>query len=101
MIPRSARQVLARHGVVHAPGGQLMQATDQWIGVRRARSVVLDTEGVRAPVVASWLRRMGHEACGSRGRAGALAGLSPRPRQMAPVSPDLARIAARIAPAES
>ncbi len=49
-------------GAVHAPGGQLIQATDQWVGVRNARIVAIDEERVRAPVVASWLRRMGHEA---------------------------------------
>ena len=49
-------------GAVHAPGGQLVQATDQWIGVRNARIVLIDAEGARAVVIASWLRRMGHEA---------------------------------------
>ena len=52
----------ARPGVLHAPGGQLVQATDQWIGVRSARIVLLDPDGVRAGVVAFWLRRMGHDA---------------------------------------
>ncbi|HET9403425.1 MAG TPA: rhodanese-like domain-containing protein [Burkholderiales bacterium] len=47
-------------GAVHAPGGQLIQATDQWVGVRNARIVVIDGgEGVRAPVVASWLAQLG------------------------------------------
>jgi rhodanese-related sulfurtransferase len=49
-------------GFVHAPGGQLIQATDQWAGVKGARFVVLDDEQVRAPVVAGWLRQLGHEA---------------------------------------
>lgn len=49
-------------GAVHAPGGQLVQATDQWIGVRNARIVLIDDEGVRAPVVASWLKQLGCEA---------------------------------------
>jgi rhodanese-related sulfurtransferase len=47
---------------VHAPGGQLLQATDQWVGVRNARLLLVDSEDVRAPVVASWLVRMGHDA---------------------------------------
>lgn len=47
----------------HTPGGQLMQATDQYVGVRKARLVLFDSEGVRAPTVASWLRQMGHDAC--------------------------------------
>jgi rhodanese-related sulfurtransferase len=49
-------------GFVHAPGGQLVQATDQWVGVRGARIVLCDREEVRAPVIAGWLRQLGHEA---------------------------------------
>jgi rhodanese-related sulfurtransferase len=49
-------------GFVHAPGGQLVQATDQWVGVRGARVVLYDREAVRAPVIAGWLRQLGHEA---------------------------------------
>ncbi len=49
-------------GARHAPGGQLIQGTDLYIGVRKARVVVFDSEGVRAPIVASWLRQLGHEA---------------------------------------
>ncbi|MEN9772824.1 MAG: hypothetical protein RJA58_1467 [Pseudomonadota bacterium] len=49
-------------GAVNAPGGQLIQATDQWIGVRCARIVIADGgDHVRAPSVASWLRQLGHE----------------------------------------
>jgi len=43
----------------HTPGGQLIQATDQYIGVRKARVVLCDTDGVRAPVVATWLKQLG------------------------------------------
>lgn len=50
-------------GAQHTPGGQLMQATDQYVGVRRARLVLFDSDGIRARVVASWLRQMGHDAC--------------------------------------
>ena len=49
-------------GFVHAPGGQLIQATDQWIGVKGARILLVDEEEVRAPVIAGWLRQLGHEA---------------------------------------
>ena len=49
-------------GFAHAPGGQLIQATDQWVGARGARLVLADAEHVRAPVVAAWLRQLGHEA---------------------------------------
>lgn len=50
-------------GAVHAPGGQLIQATDQWVGVRNARIVLIDGgENVRAPVVATWLKQLGYDA---------------------------------------
>jgi rhodanese-related sulfurtransferase len=47
-------------GSVSAPGGQLVQATDQWIGVRNARIALLDDTGVRARMAGAWLRQMGH-----------------------------------------
>ena len=50
-------------GAMHAPGGQLLQATDQFIGVRHSRVLLVDgDEGVRAPLVALWLQRLGFEA---------------------------------------
>ncbi|RKF44940.1 rhodanese-like domain-containing protein [Paraburkholderia fungorum] len=49
-------------GAQHTPGGQLIQATDQYVGVRHARLVLFDADGVRAAIVASWLRLMGHDA---------------------------------------
>ena len=49
-----------RPGSRSAPGGQLVQATDQWIGVRNARIVLLDDTGVRARMAGAWLRQMGH-----------------------------------------
>lgn len=45
--------------VQHTPGGQLIQATDQYIGVRNGCIVLCDMDGVRAPVVASWLKQLG------------------------------------------
>ncbi|MGF6744031.1 rhodanese-related sulfurtransferase [Paraburkholderia atlantica] len=60
---RSAAE-FARDGVpaaVHAPGGQLLQATDQTIGVRRARVLLVDYDGIRAPVIATWLVQLGLE----------------------------------------
>jgi rhodanese-related sulfurtransferase len=62
-------------GFVHAPGGQLIQATDQWVGVKGARIVLADGEGVRAPVAAAWLRQLGHEACVLEGGVAAAAKL--------------------------
>jgi rhodanese-related sulfurtransferase len=49
-------------GAQHTPGGQLMQAGDQYFAVRGARLVLFDNDGVRAPTIASWLRQMGHDA---------------------------------------
>jgi rhodanese-related sulfurtransferase len=81
-------------GFAHAPGGQLVQATDQWVGVKGARLVLLDEEGVRAPVIAGWLRQLGHEACVLQGGVAAAAQVArpqrnvvsglPAPAAMAP-----------------
>lgn len=48
-------------GATHAPGEQLIQATDQYLGVRNSRLILLDHEQVHAPVVASWLYQLGFE----------------------------------------
>jgi rhodanese-related sulfurtransferase len=45
----------------HTPGGQLVQATDQYVGVKGARLVLIDQEGIRAPAMASWLAMLGWE----------------------------------------
>ncbi|WP_017803301.1 rhodanese homology domain-containing protein [Winslowiella toletana] len=44
-----------------APGGQLVQETDHYASVRGARVVLIDSEGVRANLSASWLAQMGWE----------------------------------------
>ena len=46
-------------GSRHAPGGQLVQATDEYIGVRNSRVVLVDPAGVRSVMTASWLVQMG------------------------------------------
>ncbi|UZE47832.1 rhodanese-like domain-containing protein [Rhodopseudomonas sp. P2A-2r] len=46
-------------GFRSAPGGQLVQATDEWVGVRHGRIVLADDDGVRATLAASWLIQMG------------------------------------------
>jgi rhodanese-related sulfurtransferase len=48
-------------GARSAPGGQLVQATDEYVGTRNARLVLVDTEKVRAPMTASWLVQLGWE----------------------------------------
>jgi len=42
-----------------APGGQLVQSADSYVGVRNARIVLMDDDGVRARMTASWLVQMG------------------------------------------
>jgi rhodanese-related sulfurtransferase len=46
-------------GALSAPGGQLVQATDQYVGTLGARIVLVDDAEVRALMTASWLRQMG------------------------------------------
>jgi rhodanese-related sulfurtransferase len=43
----------------NAPGGQLVQATDEYVAVKNARLVLADDVGVRATMTASWLIQMG------------------------------------------
>jgi rhodanese-related sulfurtransferase len=46
-------------GAESAPGGQLVQATDQYVGTLGARLVLVDDCEVRAVMTASWLKQMG------------------------------------------
>ena len=46
-------------GSIHAPGGQLVQATDSYAAVRNARLVLVDEHGVQAVMTAHWLQQMG------------------------------------------
>jgi rhodanese-related sulfurtransferase len=82
-------------GFVHAPGGQLIQATDQWVGVKGARLVLVDDEEVRAPVVAAWLRQLGHEACVIEGGLASAAKGSAREPVVAPDLPKLKTMSAQ------
>jgi len=58
---RDAAEYAAGHlpGSRHAPGGQLVQATDGWVAVRHARIVLVDDTGTRAAMTAGWLRQLG------------------------------------------
>jgi rhodanese-related sulfurtransferase len=58
---RNPEEYAAGHlpGSIHAPGGQLVQATDKWCGTLRSRIVLVDDDGVRAAMTASWLIQMG------------------------------------------
>ena len=46
-------------GFRHAAGGQLVQATDIYVGTLRSRIVLADDDGVRARLTASWLVQLG------------------------------------------
>jgi rhodanese-related sulfurtransferase len=59
---RTADEYVAGHvaGAVWAPGGQAVQATDEYVAVRAA-SIVLVCDGLaRSVMTASWLSRMGY-----------------------------------------
>jgi rhodanese-related sulfurtransferase len=58
---RDPAEYVAGHlaGAISAPGGQLVQATDQYIGTLGARLVLADDLEVRAAMTGSWLRQMG------------------------------------------
>ncbi|MPY71293.1 MAG: thiosulfate sulfurtransferase [Alphaproteobacteria bacterium] len=58
---RNPEEFAAGHmpGSVSAPGGQLVQATDRYVGTLRSRLVLIDDNGVRATMTASWLIQMG------------------------------------------
>ena len=71
-------------GSRHAPGGQLVQATDEYIGVRNSRVVLVDPAGVRSVMTASWLVQMGWDDVYVLDSEGGFAGWpterGPRPR---------------------
>ena len=58
---RSPEEYAAGHlrGSISAPGGQLVQATDTFAAVHGARIALVDDDGVRATMTASWLLQMG------------------------------------------
>jgi rhodanese-related sulfurtransferase len=82
---RSPEEFLDGHlpGSVPAPGGQLVQATDRYVGTLRARVVLVDDDGVRAGMTASWLTQMRlHEVAVLEGGLANAAGdleVGPRP----------------------
>ena len=72
---RSAEEYAAGHlpGALHAPGGQLVQGTDNWVGARGARVVLTDDTEIRAITAAHWLVQMGwdvHVLQGGIGKTG-------------------------------
>ena len=93
---RTGEEFAAGHtpGAIHAPGGQLIQATDYWLGVRGARVLLLDDSRVRAVMAALWLQLMGREVAVLDGGPEAWAALT----GLLPAAPDLDRILPRLPP---
>ena len=61
---RTPEEYAAGHlpGATSAPGGQLVQTTDSFVGTRDGRIVLVDdADGVRATLTASWLIQLGFE----------------------------------------
>jgi len=82
-------------GSRHAPGGQLVQATDEFVGVRNARIVLIDPARVRSVMTASWLNQMGWDEVyvlepeGADGFAGWPLDKGPRPRAVQAHGPSI------------
>jgi rhodanese-related sulfurtransferase len=90
-------------GFRSAPGGQLVQATDEWVGVRHARLVLADDDGVRATLAASWLIQMGWRSVHvlDGGIAGGELEVGPRPPRRPPFpTTDLLTLAPKTLAAE-
>jgi rhodanese-related sulfurtransferase len=84
-------------GALSAPGGQLVQATDQYVGTLGARIVLLDDAEVRAVMTASWLRQMGWSDVFVLAEAGHEAGQPPTPILGSAPTPELRIDGARLA----
>lgn len=77
------------------PGGQLVQETDHFASVRGARLVLVDDDGVRANMSASWLSQLGWEVHvlddvqpAHFSEKGAWRAPLPAPRQAEEISPE-------------
>jgi len=96
---RTREEYEASHlpGSRHTPGGQLVQSTDSYVPVHNARIVVIDDDGVRATMTASWLLQMGRRNVSvlSGGLDTAPLETGPQPNQVLGLSP--ARTAFEIA----
>ncbi|WP_428115546.1 rhodanese-like domain-containing protein [Candidatus Poriferisodalis sp.] len=64
MDVRTPQQYAHGHGpgAVCAPGGQLVQASDEYLVTRGSRVVLADEDGIGATMSASWLIQMGWDA---------------------------------------
>ncbi|HWD56800.1 MAG TPA: rhodanese-like domain-containing protein [Stellaceae bacterium] len=89
---RTPEEFAAGHlpGSLSAPGGQLVQAIDRWVGTRGARLVLVDDHGTRATMTAHWLQQMGWDVVVLE-RAFEAGGLEPGPGEAA--TPNLPAVA--------
>ena len=82
---RSPDEYIAGHleDYLHAPGGQLVQATDEYVAVKNSHLVLADDSGVRATMTASWLIQMGWKNIyvldGGISSGASVSGASPQP----------------------
>ena len=83
---RGPEEYVAGHlaGSRSAPGGQLVQATDAYVGTLNARIVLLDDDGIRSLMTASWLLQLGWNDIYAmpNALAGAALERGPEPRQV-------------------
>jgi len=87
---RTPQEYEAGHlpGFLSAPGGQLVQETESNATVRGARIVLVDDDGVRANMTASWLAQMAWEVHVLDGAtAQQFSEQGPAPRELPPAPP--------------
>ncbi|QFR31812.1 rhodanese-like domain-containing protein [Ancylobacter sp. TS-1] len=78
-------------GAVPVLAGQLIQATDQYVGVRNARLVLMDDTGLRAGLAGLFLRALGYEVhvLALDDEPGAGVPVVPAPQLMPPAPPPM------------
>ncbi|WP_018268316.1 rhodanese-like domain-containing protein [Methylosinus sp. LW4] len=84
---RSPEEYAVGHasGFRSAPGGQLVQATDEWVAVRGAKIILYDDLEARALSTASWLTQLGWETAVLAPDAVAATDVGPSPRARPPI----------------
>ncbi|MGO8916692.1 MAG: rhodanese-like domain-containing protein [Stellaceae bacterium] len=94
---RTPEEYAAGHlaGARLAPGGQLVQATDAYMATLNARVVLVDSDGVRARMTASWLTQMGLTEVYVLDRAEGVAELGPEPLRILGREASVAALGAR------
>ena len=84
-------------GSRHVLGGQLVQATDLYIGVKGARAIIMDDEMVRAPMMANWVHQIGYDVAVLKGGVSVLRGRKLpalpefKPSLVEPIAPETAK----------